>query len=131
MQRKQAFEGLKVADFAWVGVGPQIGRELAEHGAMVIRVESHKRPDMLRVNLPYKDGIPGIDRSAFGAAFNTNKYGMSLDLTNAKGREVARKLVAWADLVADGMAPGAMAKLGLDYESCKNIKPDIVYFSTC
>jgi crotonobetainyl-CoA:carnitine CoA-transferase CaiB-like acyl-CoA transferase len=127
----QVFEGLKVADFSWVGAGPQVGRELAEHGATVIRVESHRRPDTLRLAAPFKDGIPGIDRSAFGMAYNTNKLGMSLDLSLPKGREIARRLVAWADLVADSMTPGSLKKFGLDYESCKKIKPDVIYYSTC
>ena len=130
MAQKGILEGIKVADFTWVGVGPQIGRELAEHGATVVRIESHKRPDSLRVQTPFKDGLPGIDRSAYGAAFNTNKYGISLDLTKPQGREVARRLVAWADVVADSFTPGSMARLGLDYESCRQIKPDIIYYST-
>ena len=130
MTQRSVLEGIKVADFSWVGVGPAVARELAEHGATVVRIESHKRPDFIRVSNPYKDGIPGIDRSGYWAAYNTNKYGMSVDLATPKGREVGRKLLAWADVVADGMAPGAMAKLGLDYESCLQIKPDIIYFST-
>ena len=131
MTNKGILEGIKVVDFTWVIVGPQVARELAEHGATVVRIESHTRPDTLRVSAPYRDGIPGIDRSAYYAAFNTNKYGMSLDLTKPKGREVAQRLVAWADVVTDGMTPGSMAKLGLDYESCCQIKPDIIYYSTC
>jgi benzylsuccinate CoA-transferase BbsF subunit len=128
---KQVFEGIKVADFSWVGVGPQVGRELAEHGATVVRVESHRRPDTLRVAGPFKDSIPGIDRSAFGAAYNTNKYGISLDLTTPKGKEAAKKLIKWADIVADGFTPGTMKALGLSYAEAKEIKPDIIYFSTC
>jgi crotonobetainyl-CoA:carnitine CoA-transferase CaiB-like acyl-CoA transferase len=128
---RQVFEGIKVADFSWVAAGPQVGRELAGHGATVVRVESHKRPDTLRLVTPFKDGIPGIDRSAFGMAFNTNKLGMSLDMTHPKGREIARRLVEWADLVSDSMTPGSMKKIGLDYESCRKIKPDIIYYSTC
>jgi len=131
MATKQILEGIKVADFAWMAVSGQATRELAEHGATVIHVESHKRPQLLRVNASYKDGIPGLDRTAFFATYATNKYGLSLDLTKPKGREVARKLVAWADLVNDGYTPGTMAKLGLDYESCRQIKPDIIYYSTC
>jgi len=130
MTQKGMLEGIKVADFSWVAVGPQVTRELAEQGATVVRVESHKRPDLLRVAMPYKDGIAGIDRSGYWTAYNTNKYGMSVDLSKPRGREAARKLVAWADIVADGFAPGAMKKLGLDYESCRQIKPDIIYFST-
>jgi len=126
-----ALEGIKVAEFAWVIAGPAVGRELAEHGATVVRVESHKRPEFARLAAPFKDGISGIDRSAYFTAYNPNKYGMSLDLTKHRGREVARRLVAWADVVTESMTPGSMARLGLDYESCRRVKPDIIYFSTC
>jgi len=128
---KQIFAGLKVADFAWVGVGPQVGRELAEHGATVIRVENHRVPDSLRTMTPFKDGIRHVDRSGFGAAYNANKYSAAIDLTKPRGQELAKKLVAWADVVAESFTPGAMQKFGLDYESCRKIKPDIIYFSTC
>ena len=130
MQRKQIFEGVKIADFSWVAVGPQIGRELAEHGATVVRVESHKHPDTLRVAPPFREGIPGIDRSAFGMAFNTQKYGISLNLNTPKGQEVAKNLVRWADIVTDSMTPGTIEKWGLDYESIRKIKPDIIMFRT-
>jgi len=128
---KQIFEGIKILDFTWIGAGPQVGREFAEHGATVLRVESHRRPDGVRAAPPFKDGIPGINRSAFGTAFNTNKLSMSLDLTYPKGAEVARRLVKWADVLADSMTPGSLARFGLDYESCRQIKPDIIYYSTC
>lgn len=59
MSGKQIMEGVKVADFAWVGVGPIVSKALAEHGATVIRVESHRNPDPLRFAFPFKDGIPG------------------------------------------------------------------------
>lgn len=131
MGKRQVLEGIKVADFSWWGVAPQACRELAEHGATVVRIESHRHPDGLRTMVPYKDDIPGVDRSAFGAAYNTNKYSISLDFARPKGLEIAKKLVQWADIFAESNAPGVMAKLGLDYESCKKIKPDIIYFSTC
>ena len=128
---KQIFEGIKIADFAWVAVGPQVGRELAMHGATVVRVESHRRPDGLRTGGPFKDNTRGVDRSAFGAAYNTNKYSISLDLTKPKGQEVAKKLIRWADIVAESFSPGSMKALGLDYEEAKKITPDIIYWSTC
>jgi len=129
--QKQVFEGVKVADFAWVGVGPQVGRELAEHGATVVRVESHRVPDSLRTFPPFLEGESGIDRSAFGVAYNTNKYSVAMDLSKPRGVALAKQLVAWADLVTESFTPGTMANFGLDYESCKKIKPDIIYFSTC
>jgi len=131
MKKKQIFEGLKIADFSWAGVGPVVGRELAEHGATVIRVESHRAPDSLRTFAPHFEFKPGLDCAMFGVCYNTQKYGMSVNLGHPKGKEVARKLVAWADVIAESFTPGTMAKWGLDYESCKKIKPDIIYFSTC
>ena len=127
----QVFEGVKVCDFSWVGAGPQPGRELAMHGATVIRVESHLRPDALRLSPPFKDFEPGINRSAFGCAFNTQKLGMSLDYSKPRGQEVARRLIDWADVVMDSMTPGSLARWGLDYESVVKFKPDVIYCSTC
>lgn len=129
-QRKQVFEGIKVADFTWAAVGPQIGRTLAEHGATVIRIETHRKPDLCRVIHPFM-GKPGINKSPFGAMLNTNKYGIALDLTKPKGMELVKKLIAWADIVTDSFTPGSMKKLGLDYEEVRKIKPDIIYCGTC
>jgi len=127
---KQVFEGIKVADFAWSGVGPQIGRELAYHGAMVIRVESRNRHCPLRSMAPFKDGITSLDRAGVFAEFNAQKYGITVDLTHPNSREVARRLVTWADVISDSMTPGTMADFGLDYESCREMNPRIIYFST-
>jgi len=128
---KRIFEGIKVCDFSWVAVGPQVARELALHGATVVRVESHRRPDTLRLQGPFKDFQAGVNRSAFGCAFNTQKYSISLDYSKPRGQEVAKKLIMWADVVTESMTPGSLAKWGLDYESVARFKPDIIYFSTC
>lgn len=128
---KQIFEGLKVIEFAWAAVGPQVGRELAEHGAMVIKVESHKRLDILRTAPPFKDNIPSYDRSAYFAAYNTGKYSISVDLSKPGAQELIRRLVSWTDVLIEAWAPGVMAKMGLDYESVRKINPQIIYCSTC
>jgi benzylsuccinate CoA-transferase BbsF subunit len=107
-----------------------IGRELAEHGATVVRVESHQRPCILRVGGPFKDGKPGVNRTGAFATYNTQKYGITLDLNHPKSKQVTRRLVTWADVVSDSMTPGSMAKWNLDYEECRKINPGIVYFST-
>jgi benzylsuccinate CoA-transferase BbsF subunit len=52
-----------------------------------------------------------------------------LNLKKARGRELALKLIQWADVVCENFSPGAMAKLGLDYESARKVKPDIIYWS--
>jgi crotonobetainyl-CoA:carnitine CoA-transferase CaiB-like acyl-CoA transferase len=129
--RQSAFAGLKVADFAWVGVGPITSKALADHGATVVHVESATRPDVLRMLPPFKDGVPGPDRSQFFANFNSSKLGLSLDLTTPAGREAALRLVEWADVVVESFTPGTMQAFGLDYETLSRNRPDLVMISTC
>src|SRR5437660_2431348 len=101
---------LNVVDFSWVGVGPIAARHLADFGATVIRVESSTRPDTLRLAPPFRDGVAGLDRSAFGAVYNANKFGMALNLKLPKARELVLRLAAWADIVSDSMTPGSLAR---------------------
>ena len=128
--RSQPFEGLRVADFSWVGVGPIVAKTFADHGATVVRVESSARIDVLRERAPWKDNIPGADRSQFMANFNSSKLGLALNLTTDEGRRVARRLVDWADVVVESFTPGTMAKFGLDYETLSKDRPDLIMFST-
>lgn len=129
--RSDAFAGIKVADFAWVGVGPIVSKQLADHGATVVRIESSTRPDVLRLGPPFKDGIPGIDRSQFVANFNSSKLGLALNLATPEGLAIARKMIDWADVVVESFTPGTLAKLGLDYASIAAKRPDMVMVSTC
>ena len=130
-QRRGAFHGLKVADFAWVGVGPIISKALADHGATVVHVESGTRPDILRLLPPYKRGEAGVDNAQFMANFNSSKLGLATNLSTAEGRRLARRLVDWADVVVESFTPGTMAKFGLDHASLSQDRPDLVMLSTC
>ncbi len=130
-QRRPAYDGLKVADFAWVGVGPIISKSLADHGATVVHVESSTRPDILRLLPPFKDGQPGINRAQFMANFNSSKLGLGCDLSTPEGRELANRLIDWADVVVESFTPGTMARLGLDYETIRKRKPAIIMLSSC
>lgn len=124
--RENVFENIKVVDFGWVLAGPMTVKYLADYGATVVHVESPKRPDLLRVATPYKDGIAGLNRAGYYAFWAANKFSMALDMMHPDGLEIAKKLVAWADIVADNHRPGMMEKLGLDYEGLTRIKPDII-----
>jgi len=126
----QALEGLKVADFSWIAVGPIISMCLAHHGAQVIRIESSLKVDELRAVPPFKDGRSGINRAGMFANYNTGKYGLSLNLGHPNGVEVAKKIIGWADIVVESFSPGTMNKLGLGYEDVRKIKPDIIMLST-
>ena len=123
--------GVKVADFSWIGVGPVTIKYLADHGATVVHIESQTRPDGLRLGPPFRDQEPGINRSAFFANFNSSKKGVSINLNHPKGPEVARRVIAWADVVAESYTAGTMGRWGLDYESVRRWKPEIIYYSTC
>ncbi|MFC1885682.1 CaiB/BaiF CoA transferase family protein [Thermodesulfobacteriota bacterium] len=124
------FDGLKILDFTWVIAGPSAVRYLADYGAEVIHAESKTRVDLSRQTAPFKDEIPGVDRSAYFAGYNSNKKGITLDLKTPSGLNLAKKLVAWADVVVDNFAPRVMDKLGLGYEVLRSIKPDIIMAST-
>ncbi len=124
------FSGLRVADFSWVGVGPITAKNLADHGATVVRVESANRIDGLRVQPPFKDGESGINRSNFFGTFNTSKHSLSIDLKNEGGLKVARRLVEWADVVIDSWTPGAMARLGLGPEDIRKVNPEVITVTT-
>ena len=125
----QAFEGLKVLDFCWVAIGPMATRYLADHGAIVVKVESQHRVETLRRGAPFKDNIVDVNRSGYFANYNTNKYGITLNMAHPRAIEVAKRFVAWADLVAENFTPGTMERWGLGYEDLKKNKPDVILFS--
>jgi len=130
--RREVFEGIKVVEFAAIAAGPLIGMHLAQHGATVVHVESYKRPDGFRQNYPpYKDNKPGLNRSGAFTICNNDKYGITLNLKAKGAIEVAKKLIAWADIVIENFTPGTMKKLGLGYEDMKEVNPDIILLSSC
>ena len=124
------FEGIKVADFSWVAVGPTTTKYLADHGATAVRVEANTPLDILRAAGPFKDGVPGPDRTQFFADYNTSKYGITLDLKNPAGVEVARRLIAWADVFIESFTPGTVDRMGIGYETARSINPSIIMAST-
>ncbi len=125
------FSGINVLEFGGGAAGPLGTRYLADHGATVVRVESRRRPDFLRILRLTPDTPGGLDASHMFAMINCNKYGIALDMSHSKGSEIARRLVRWADVVAENFAPKAMARWGLDYTSLRAIKPDLIMVSTC
>lgn len=127
----QSFAGLKVADFAWVGVGPIISKAFADHGAEVIHIESSKRLDVLRTIGPFKDQQPGINRSQFFNNFNTNKQSIDLDFKDPADLKVATAIADWADVIVESFVPGTMARYGLDHATLSSRHPELIMLSTC
>jgi crotonobetainyl-CoA:carnitine CoA-transferase CaiB-like acyl-CoA transferase len=127
----EAFAGLKVADFSWVAVGPLTGKALADHGATVVRIESSTRVDYVRTLVPFKDGQPGINRSHYVNNLNTSKLGVALNLATPEGKQLARRIIDWADVVVENYTPGTMKRLGFDYETLSKDRPELIMISTC
>ena len=127
---KKPLEGIKVADFTWVWTGPTSTKVLSDFGATVLRIESKVRPDVWRIQPPFKDDVPGPNRGAVFNSQSTSKMSCSVNLGLPRGKEIARKFVAWADIVADNFAGGAMERMGLSYEVLREIKPDIIMMSS-
>lgn len=124
-------EGIRVADFTWALAGPICTKILSDYGAEVIKVEGKTRPDSRRIAAPFKDFVPGLNRSGTYNPYNTGKLSLALNLGNPKGIEVARKLVSQSDIVVDNFAGGAMVRMGLGYDELKKVKSDIIMLSSC
>lgn len=124
----RAWSGLRILELGSGAAGPLATGYFADHGATVIRLESAARPDFLR-SYTVLDGDP--DGSAFFAVLNAGKLDVTIDLKHPDAREIARRLVAWADVVADNFAPGAMDRLGLDRATLRGMNPEVIVASTC
>ena len=121
--------GIRVADFTWIGAGSFTTKLLADFGADVIKVESRGRLDPLRTSRPYRDGKPGVNRSGYFADRNSSKRSITLNLKTARAQELARRLVATSDVVANNFTPGTMEKFGLGYDAVREIRPDAIYLA--
>lgn len=126
---RRALEGIKIADFTWYVAGPLCTRYLADHGAQVVKVETSKYVDGIRSLPPYKDNVPGLNRSGYFHNYNSDKLGITLNIQQPKGQEIARRLIKWADIVAESFSPGVMSRMGLGYEEIRKVKPDIIMIS--
>ena len=108
-----AFEGIRIADFAWVGVGPLASKYLADHGAEVIRIESGTRPEALRRAPPFARDEPGLDNSGYYANFNSSKLCAGLNMSHPRAIDLAKRIVAQCDIVTESFTPKAMRAWGL------------------
>jgi benzylsuccinate CoA-transferase BbsF subunit len=131
LNKMKLYDGIRVVVFAFLGVGPHSVKYLSEYGAEVIKIESRLRPDPMRAVAPFKDNIPGVERSQMFSKIDNNTISITLNLKHPKGVDIAKRLVSKSDVVIDGWTPGTLAKLGLAYNDLRRIKPDIIMLSTC
>src|SRR3984957_13786586 len=120
-----ALDGLLVVDFTRVVAGPACTQTLADFGAEVIKVENPDGGDDTR---HYEHADLGGESAAF-VSLNRNRRGIALDLTKPAACEVARELIARADVVVENFSSGVMKKYGLDYAAVAPANPRLVYCS--
>ena len=120
-----ALDGLLVVDFTRVIAGPACTQTLADFGAEVVKIENPEGGDDTR---SYEHADLAGESAAF-VTLNRNKRGIALDLTNPAARDVARELIARADVVVENFSGGVMERFGLDYAAVAATNPRLVYCS--
>lgn len=125
--RRVDISGLRILDLTTFWAGPSCTHMLAMLGAEVIHVESTGRPDGTRLIA----GIPVSEpqwweRSPIFSALNTNKLGLTLDLSREAGREILRKLVETADVIVENFTPRVLEQIGLDFDTVRQLRSDAI-----
>ena len=98
-------------------------------GAEVIKVESTKRIDYMRLGRPLIGSEPDIEQNPWFHAVNRNKKSITVNLKSSAGVETLKKLVKECDAVIENFKPGFLAKLDMDYRSLSKINPSVVMLS--
>ncbi|MXZ92476.1 MAG: CoA transferase [Chloroflexi bacterium] len=119
-----ALRGIRVLDFTWIHAGPSATRILSDQGAEVIKVESNNALSVI-------GGPASATARGLGQRHNWNagKLSISLNMKNPQGIDIARRLVAVSDVVAENFSGRVMPSWGLDYESIRAINPSLIMLS--
>lgn len=119
---ESALKGIRVLDMGRVLAAPSAGALLGDLGAEVIKLEQPGTGDDSRNFAPMKNGV-----SCYYKNFNRSKKGITLDLK--KGKDVLLELVKNVDVLIENFRPGTMEKLGVGYETLKQVNPRLIYGS--
>ena len=124
---KYPLERFRVIDFGTVIAGPLAARIFADMGAEVIKVETSSRLDALRMSADNFAKDP--EKDPMYHTINRNKLCATVDLTNPQGRDLLRHLATVSDVVIENFSPRVMSGLGLDYNTLRRYRPDLVMIS--
>ncbi|KWE54326.1 CoA-transferase [Burkholderia ubonensis] len=127
-----ALSHIRVLDLTRVLAGPWCAQTLADFGADVIKVERPGAGDDTRHwGPPYLKDANGADtaEAAYYLAANRNKRSVTVDIATPEGQQIVRELAAQSDVVLENYKVGQLKKYGLDYDSLRAVKPDLVYCS--
>ncbi|MBW1944475.1 MAG: CoA transferase [Deltaproteobacteria bacterium] len=120
-------EGYRVIDFGWAAAAPRATCLLADMGAEVIKVETHRRLDPVRFGPDNTERDP--EKDPLFHSINRNKLGILLDLKKPEGNELIKDLIGISDVVVENFSPGVMKRFSLDYDELKKVKSDIIMIS--
>lgn len=126
---KYPLERYRVVDFGTAWAGAMVGQILAYMGAEVIRVESNERIDGMRLGWPGKGAPPDPELNTHFHVLNPNKLSIVANVKQPQGTALIKELVKQSDVVTDNFTPGVLERAGLDYESLRQVKPDIIMVS--
>ncbi len=124
--------GLRIFDLTRILAGPTCTQILGDLGADIIKIERPGAGDDTRKFAPpflKDDQGRDTDESAYFASANRNKRSITLDLTQAKGQQVAHRLIGKSDVLVENFKTGGLAKYGLGYDQLKDTYPGLVYCS--
>ena len=123
-QANLALRGIRVLDFTWIHAGPSATRILSDQGAEVIKVESNNALSVI-------GGPASATARGLGQRHNWNagKLSISLNMKTAQGVDIARRLAAVSDVVAENFSGRVMPSWGLDYDSIRAINPSVIMLS--
>lgn len=119
-----ALDGIRILDLSNVVSGPMAVQLLADQGADVIKIEAPGAGDISRYVGGKRGGV-----AAMFTVLNRNKRSLVLDLKQDEAREILVELVGSADVLVQNFRPGAMSRMGLDYETLKKINDQLIYVS--
>ncbi|VXB28898.1 CaiB/BaiF CoA-transferase family protein [Massilia sp. 9I] len=128
----KALGHIRVLDLSRVLAGPWCSQNLADLGADVIKIERPGNGDDTRAwGPPYAKDAEGNDTSeaAYYLAANRGKRSLTVDIASSEGQQLLRELVEHCDVVLENFKVGHLKRYGLDYDTLKAIKPDLVYCS--
>jgi len=126
-EAKAPFAGVKVFDLSTFWAGAYLTCYLGAFGADVVKVESIQRPDAHRYSgALLRTGDDWYERGPLWQGTNLNKRDLTLDLSSERGREIALRMAAEADVVVENFSPRVVEQFGLDYESLKRVNPDVI-----
>ena len=121
--------GIRVLDLTMMWAGPYATRVLAEMGAEILKIESPGAWDNIRTLIPLEGVAEPWNASWYFNDYNRDKKSVTLDLAQARGRELFLELVAQADVVIENYRASVMDNLGLGYETLRAARADIIMIS--